>query len=162
MKKYLRIFMLLFFISFGFSSYAAQGDANSLKTAPAFQLADLNDKIVSLSDYKGKKAVILFFWTTWCPYCRAELKTLNAKSADLAKASVVLLAVNVGETKDKAANFVKSRNLSFEILLDKDSQVTELYDLLGVPTYFVINKSGEVVSTENHFPENFIKELSSK
>ena len=104
----------------------------------------------------------MFFWTTWCPYCRAELKTLNAKSADLAKASVVLLAVNVGESKDKVANFVKSRNLSFEILLDKDSQVTELYDLLGVPTYFVINKSGEVVSTENHFPGDVVKELTSK
>jgi len=154
--------MLLFFISFGFSSYAAQDNLSSLKAAPAFQLNDLNDKIVSLSDYKGEKAVILFFWTTWCPYCREELKVLNQEYSGLTKDSIEVLTIDVGEPKYKVDNYAKSYNLSFEVLLDLDSLVAREYDLMGVPTYFVINKSGEVVSAGNHFPKNAVKKLTDK
>jgi peroxiredoxin len=73
-----------------------------------------------------------------------------------------LLAVNVGEQKSKVVNFIKSKNLSFRVLLDTESQVADEYDLLGVPTYFVINKSGQVVFSGNHFPEGKIKDLISK
>jgi len=154
--------MLLFFVSCGIVSYAAQGNSSSLKVAPAFQLTDLNYKTVSLSDYKGKKAVMLFFWTTWCPYCREELRTLNQEYPGLAKDSIELLTINVGEPRYKAENYAQSHNLIFEVLLDLDSLVAQDYNLMGVPTYFVINKSGEVVLTGNHFPKNAIKELREK
>ncbi len=162
MRNYLRLFILLFFIGFSLNCYAAQAGASSFKSAPAFQLADLNDQAVFLSGYKGKKTVILLFWTTWCPYCREELKTLNQEYAGLAKDSLELLAINVGEPKYKVENFAKSRNLTFTVLLDKDSTVADAYELMGVPTYFVINKAGQIVSTSNHFPKGALKELTGK
>ena len=162
MRNYLRLFILLLFVGFTFNCYAAQESAGSFKAAPVFQLTDLNDKAVSLSDYKGKKAVMLLFWTTWCPYCREELKTLNQEYAGLSKNSIELLAINVGEPQYKVDNFAKSRNLTFEVLLDKDTTVADAYELMGVPTYFVINKAGQIVSTGNHFPKEALKELAGK
>ena len=162
MKNYLRLFILLFFVGFTFNCYAAQASASSFKSAPAFQLTDLNDKAIFLSEYKGKKAVVLLFWTTWCPYCREELKTLNQEYAGLAKNSIELLAINVGEPKSKVENFVKNRNFTFEVLLDKDSTVADAYELMGVPSYFVINKAGQIVSTGNHFPKDALKELAGQ
>ncbi len=155
MKKYLRLISaLVLFISLAFSCYAADN-----KSAPDFQLTDLGDKTVSLSDYKDKQAVILFFWTTWCPYCREELKRLNQEYARLAKDSIKVLSINVGEPKYKVETFALSHNLNFEVLLDKESLVADAYALMGVPTYIVINKSGQISSTGNHYPEDVLKEL---
>ncbi|MFA5062898.1 MAG: TlpA disulfide reductase family protein [Candidatus Omnitrophota bacterium] len=163
MKKYkIIIILLLFFVSFASLNYAAQDSLNSFGVAPAFQLRDLNDRVVSLSDYKGKKAVMLFFWTTWCPYCREELNVLNQEYASLAKDSIELLAINVEEPKYKVEKYIRHYNLGLEVLLDSDSLVTRDYGLMGVPAYFVINKSGEIVSAGNHFPKNAIKELAGK
>jgi len=163
MKKYkIIIILLLFFVSLASLNYAAQDSLNSFGMAPAFQLRDLNDRVVSLSDYKGKKAVMLFFWTTWCPYCREELNVLNQEYASLAKESIELLTINVEEPKYKVEKYVRRYNLGLEVLLDSDSLVTRDYGLMGVPAYFVINKSGEIVSAGNHFPKNAIKELAGK
>jgi len=154
---------LLVFISLTVGSYANENNsAGSLRSAPDFQLTDLNDQPVFLSDYKDKQAVILFFWTTWCPYCRDELKTLNQQYVELAKDAVKVLAINVGESKYKVDNFVQSRNLAFTVLLDKDSTVASAYDLLGFPSYFVINKAGQIIATGNNFPKDALKELAGK
>ncbi|MFA4989749.1 MAG: peroxiredoxin family protein [Candidatus Omnitrophota bacterium] len=165
MKKYSGFLVaLIAFFCFTCGTYAAQGyTAADLKKAPDFQLFDLKAKEVSLSDYKDKQAVVLFFWTTWCPYCRAELKRLNAECAGLAKASVAVLAINVGEPKYKVESFVQSHNLlGFTVLLDRDSLAAETYDLLGVPAYFVIDSSGRIVSMGNRFPGDILKELAGK
>lgn len=158
MKKY-RKFIMIFLL---FSAFISFGYAAENKSAPAFQLMDLNDKLVSLNDYKDKQAVILFFWTTWCPYCREELKQLNQEYAGFARDSIELLAINVGEPKYKVEPFVLSHKLNFEVLLDKDSLVADAYELMGVPTYVVVNKSGQIVSAGNHFPKEALKEVSGK
>lgn len=148
--------MFLIFVAFTSLSYAVEN-----KQAPAFQLNDLNDQAVFLSDYKDKQAVVLFFWTTWCPYCREELKRLNQEYAGLTKNSIKVLTINVGEPKYKVDNFVKSRNLTLSVLLDKESTVAEAYELMGVPTYFVIDKAGQIVLAGNYFPKDELKRLTN-
>lgn len=163
MKKRLRsIFTLIFFISFVLSCFAAQDYENNPAPAPLFQLTNLNDQPVSLNNYLGRKTVLLVFWTTWCPYCRDQLQKLNARYPELAKGSIEVLAINVGEPKDKVANFMKKYSLNLEVLLDRDSYVAEAYELMGVPTYFVINISGKIVSSGNQFPEELINKISAK
>ncbi|MDD2680145.1 MAG: TlpA disulfide reductase family protein [Candidatus Omnitrophica bacterium] len=156
MRKYLSLAGIFFLALFYFLTTAYAGEA------PDFQLLDLNDQKVSLSDYKHKQAVVLFFWTTWCPYCREELRILNAEQQDLAKDAITLLAINVGESKHKVENFVKGRNLRFRVLLDETGRVTEIYDLLGVPSYIVVNSSGQIVFRGSHFPKEMLKELKGK
>jgi len=127
--------------------------------APNFQLKDLAGNSVTISEYKGKQDVLLFFWTTWCPYCRKGLKVLNEKHAQLSKDGVEILAINVNEPADKVDNFVKIHPLTFKTLLDVDSDVAMTYKLLGFPTYIIVDKEGYIRFTGFSFPEKEYKDL---
>ena len=127
--------------------------------APNFQLKDLAGNTVTLSQYKGKQDVLLFFWTTWCPYCRKGLKVLNEKHAQLSKEGVEILAINVNEPADKVNRFVRNSPLTFKTLLDSDADVAMAYKLLGFPTYIIVDKEGYIRSTGYSFPEEEYKDL---
>jgi len=127
--------------------------------APNFQLKDLAGNTITLSEYKGKQDVLLFFWTTWCPYCRRGLKVLNEKHAQLSKDGVEILAINVNEPADKVASFVRNYALTFKTLLDLDADVAMAYKLLGFPTYIIVDKKGYMRSTGYSFPEEEYKDL---
>ena len=128
---------------------------------PDFELPDTNNDMVKLGDYKGRQPVLLFFWTTWCPFCRKELNMLNTKYASLAKDNVVVLAVNIGESPAALNAFLKSYQLVFRMLLDKDSVAATNFNLVGVPTYILVNKEGAIVFQDNFFPSAY-KNLVSK
>jgi peroxiredoxin len=128
--------------------------------APEFTLEDIYQDEHSLKSYRDKQQpVLLFFWTTWCPYCQQELKVLNNMSAVLAQDKVVILAINVGENPLTVENFVKSYYLSYKILLDKDTYVSRSFDIVGVPTYVLIDKGGHIVYKNNYFPLREYKDL---
>ena len=117
-------------------------------------LNDLNGQAVQLSGYKGKP-VIMLFWTTWCPYCRQEIKNLNEQHAQLEKDGIVALGVNVNEPDYKVKKFFKDYQLNFKILLDKSGLLADEYNLLGVPTYIFLDKTGEVILQANKFPDDY-------
>ncbi len=142
--------------------FAAQPLRNKTpEPATNFTLLDLENKEFSLSDFKGKP-VILFFWTTWCPYCRKELKQLNTMHAGLLKDGVELAAINVEEPPDKVQRFIGSYPFSYRVLLDIDAKVAGAYDILGVPTYILINKEGRIVFNNHYFPQKEYKDLILK
>ena len=117
-------------------------------------LNDLESKPVNLSTLSGKPAILLF-WTTWCPYCRVELKSLNKMYPQMEKEGLVVFAVNVGEAGYKVERFLKENPLSIKILLDKDAKAAENYEINGVPTYIFLNKDGKVVSLEHSLPADY-------
>ena len=51
------------------------------KPAPDFTLDTLSAKQVNMTSYRSGKKAIIFFWATWCPHCRVQLKELNARRA---------------------------------------------------------------------------------
>jgi len=118
-------------------------------------LNDLKSNPVNLSALTGKPA-ILFFWTTWCPYCRAELKVLNKMYPQMEKEGLAVFAVDVGEAGYKVERFLKDNPLlNIKILLDQEGKAAENYELNGVPTYIFINKEGKVVSVEHSLPADY-------
>ncbi len=129
--------------------------------ATNFTLLDLENKEFSLSDFKGKP-VILFFWTTWCPYCRGELKQLNTMHAQFLQNGVELVAINVEEPADKIQRFTGSYPFSYRVLLDTDAEVAGAFGILGVPTYILINKEGHIVFNNHYFPQKEYKDLILK
>ena len=131
----------------------------STKLAPDFTLYDIYQDAYTISNYRDKQAVLLLFWTTWCPFCRKELKVLNGMYSGLAADGVEVLSVNVGETPSTVQNFVQDYNLVYRVLLDRDNRVAGLYGLIGVPTYILINKQGEVVFKDNYLPAAEYKDL---
>lgn len=106
-----------------------------------FTLPDLKEKEVSLSDYKGKK-VFLNFWATWCPPCRGEMPDMNKLHAELEDSEVVILAVNIGEEKDKAEKFINNNKFNFKVLLDTKTEIGAQYGVSGIPTSILIDENG--------------------
>ena len=135
------------------------GMADAAKLAPDFTLYDIYQDAYTLSGYRDKQPVLLLFWTTWCPFCRKELTVLNGMYSSLAADGIEVLSVNVGELSSTVENFVQNYRLAYRILLDRDSRVATLYGLIGVPTYILINKSGEVVFKDNYFPASEYKDF---
>ncbi|MBI4708020.1 MAG: TlpA family protein disulfide reductase [Candidatus Omnitrophica bacterium] len=125
-----------------------------------FTLQNLNGESFTLSNYRNKNPVILFFWTTTCPFCRPELKNLNDLLPSLKKRGWEVFAIAVGEPQYRVHNFMQRNAYLLTILLDEDASVADGYRLLGVPTFVVINKEGRVVFKDNVLPLEKIEELS--
>lgn len=153
------IFMMSVLLLSGVSSAQQAGKSTCLDPAPDFQLKDLSGGNVVLSDYKDNKAVILFFWTTSCPYCLKELKVLNAKYEGLSKEGVEVLTIDIGESPQRVEAFMKKNGIVHRMFLDRQADVAYQYGLMGVPTYIGINRSGNVCFTQHVFPESNYRSL---
>ncbi|MEC1180777.1 redoxin domain-containing protein [Metasolibacillus meyeri] len=114
--------------------------------AADFTLETLDGTKVSLSDYKGKK-VILNFWTTWCPPCKAEMPHMQNFHEKHEDSDVALLAVNL-TTSDSirdVENFIDGYGLTFPVLLDVDGEVGELYEIIPIPTTYFLDEEGNIM-----------------
>ncbi|MGM0897773.1 MAG: peroxiredoxin family protein [Bacillota bacterium] len=115
--------------------------------APDFELTTLKGEEMRLSDYRGK-AVILNFWATWCPPCRAEMPHMQTFYEKQQGNDVEVVAVNL-TTEDRGMaeieNFVEEFGLSFPIPMDIDGEVGSLYQAFSIPTSYVIDREGRVL-----------------
>nr|WP_263326689.1 redoxin domain-containing protein [Neobacillus sp. Marseille-Q6967] len=109
--------------------------------APDFELKTLAGDTVKLSDLKGKK-VMLNFWATWCPPCKAEMPAMEQLHKELGD-EVVILAVNIDPHLDVKA-FVDENGITFPIPLDEKDEVNELYQILSIPTTYFIDSNGNI------------------
>ncbi|MDD4980735.1 MAG: TlpA disulfide reductase family protein [Candidatus Omnitrophica bacterium] len=161
-KPLLFIFCLILMQNF---SYAAavppKPKTSELAPAPDFMLLDLEGKEISLAALKGKP-IILFFWTTWCPYCRGELKELNDKQAEISRNDTQVLAINIEEPAEKVGRFMNNRLVFYKVLLDKEASVANSYSVIGVPTYVYINKAGYIASSSNYFSHSKYEDIALK
>ncbi|HLU23518.1 MAG TPA: TlpA disulfide reductase family protein [Bacillaceae bacterium] len=111
--------------------------------APDFELTTIDGEKVRLSDYRGTR-VMLNFWATWCPPCRAEMPDMQ-KFQD--NKDVQVLAVNLSQTESSpknVPNFVDELNLSLTIPLDEESAVSREYQVLAYPTTYMIDSEGRI------------------
>lgn len=109
--------------------------------APDFDLETLEGGDVSLSDYRGER-VLLNFWATWCPPCRAEMPDLEKFNQNN---DVTILAVNLTQTEDDLEtieDFIDEYDATFPILLDEDVEVAGLYGIQPIPTSYMIDSDG--------------------
>ncbi|MFA5373335.1 MAG: TlpA disulfide reductase family protein [Candidatus Omnitrophota bacterium] len=127
-----------------------------------FTLNDLDSKAVSIAAYRGKKPVLLIFWTSWCPYCLIGLRDLNQKYPGLQRSGFDVLAINAGESRDKAARVAKDYELKFKVLLDIDQETVGYFRVVGIPLYVLLNKQGEVVFRDNRYPADEIAKRSAR
>jgi len=112
--------------------------------APDFALKNLDGEIQRLSDFKGK-VVIVNFWATWCPPCRAEMPSMQRAWNEIQDKGVVMLAVHVGGNEDKIWSFVGDYDLDFPVLIDPKSKVADAWPMKGLPSTFVIDPEGRIV-----------------
>ena len=114
--------------------------------APNFGLKTLDGQKVKLSDMVGKK-VILNFWATWCPPCKAEMPHMQDFYEEQKNNQVTILAVNLTtseKSSDNIGSFVKDYGLTFPIVLDSDGQVGQTYQAVTIPTSYIIDTKGVI------------------
>ncbi|TYS15217.1 TlpA family protein disulfide reductase [Rossellomorea vietnamensis] len=113
--------------------------------APDFTLTTLDGREVSLSDFEGQK-VILNFWATWCPPCKAEMPHMQEYYGQYhEKANVEMLAVNlttIDNGKEAIEKFAGEYGLTFPIPLDEDGVQGTVYQAQTIPTSYMIDTDG--------------------
>ena len=109
---------------------------------PDFTLNSLDGKSITLSALKGK-VVLLNFWATWCPPCRAEMPSMERLYRELKNRAFTILAVDILENPETVKNFAPKYDLSFPILLDTTGDVSAKYVANMIPTTYIIDKDGK-------------------
>ena len=118
------------------------------KFPPDFELTTFSDKVIKLSDFKGKK-VMLNFWASWCGPCKAEMPHMEAyykkyKESD----NVEIIAVNMMAQERNGVkgvqDFIDDYGLTFPIPIDEDGEVMKAYKVLTIPTTYLIGTDGKV------------------
>ena len=116
--------------------------------APDFTLNDLKGNPVSFSSFKGKK-VVLVFWASWCPDCRAEVPGLKALYNKADKEEVAFVSVSFDRSLEALKAFDKENDLPGIQLFDpagkKESTVAAAYGVLWIPSLYLIDSQGNVV-----------------
>jgi thiol-disulfide isomerase/thioredoxin len=115
---------------------AAEGIVN-------FKLVSVDGKEYSLSDFRGKKVVLNFF-ATWCPPCRAEIPDFERFYRE--NKDVVLIGINIQEDKTTVEEFLSSMGVTYPVLLDRDGKISAQFGIEGIPTTFLIDEKGKVIA----------------
>ena len=113
--------------------------------APPFQLPELGSSSVEhgLLQYRGK-VVYLDFWAAWCGPCRISIPEMAELHSALGSENFVVLAINLDIDPNEANQFLARFPVNYTVLSDPEGRVAELYQLRGMPTSFLIDKSGRV------------------
>lgn len=114
--------------------------------APDFELTDMEGNPVKLSDFRGK-AVLLNFWASWCPPCRAEMPHMEKLYNKYKDENFDILAVNLTNTEKNsgdAEKFVKELGLTFTIPMDVKGEAGSDYNIMAYPTSYFIDSDGVI------------------
>jgi cytochrome c biogenesis protein CcmG/thiol:disulfide interchange protein DsbE len=111
--------------------------------APEIILLDTKGQVVKLSSFKGKP-VLINFWATWCPPCRAEMPDLERVWQRYKGEGLVVLGIDVGEDPVMVEKYVKEGGYTWLFLMDSGEVFRDLYRGTAFPSSFFIDKDGIV------------------
>ncbi len=94
------------------------------------------------------RVVLVEFWATWCPYCRNDAGPLDELAKEFEKDGLVVLAVNVGESKRKVKAFLEQSPRQAKVVLMEDTNLAAVFVAKSFPQYVLINRAGRVVGEQ--------------
>lgn len=127
-----------------YTAFSVPGETRTVapeigKLAPPFESVTLTGDPLNLWDLRGE-TIILNFWATWCVPCRVEMPDLQQIHGD----NVRVIAVNLGESPAQIQTWVDDLSLTFDIVLDANSQIAERYWFRAPPSTYVIDPDGVI------------------
>jgi peroxiredoxin len=118
--------------------------------APAFTLQSTDGQSVSLAQFKGD-VVMINFWASWCGPCRQEMPLLDSIYKQYKDMGFMLLGVNVEPHASNANAWLKKTPVSYPILYDPNSRVSQLYQVQAMPTTVIVDRKGIVRFVHNGY-----------
>ena len=112
-------------------------------SAPSLQGNLLSGEMVNLQSLRGQ-AVMVHFWANWCKVCKLEQNSIDAISKDH---TVITVAMNSG-AEAEVKKYLVENALSFPVIVDADSSISNRFGVKGVPTSFVIDADGNIAFTD--------------
>jgi thiol-disulfide isomerase/thioredoxin len=100
------------------------------------------DYLGKTPDIKGKP-VVVEFWATWCPPCRASIPHLNEVNKEFKDKGLVIIGIS-DEDKAKVEDFRKGVPMDYNVALDKQGKLAEKFGITGIPHAFVVGKDGKI------------------
>ncbi len=139
-KRFFAVSALIMAILFACTNRNGQSGGTS---ASDFTLQDLNGKNIKLSDYKGK-VVLLDFWATWCPPCRASIPSIEKIYKTYKDKGLVVLAVSLDEGGwDSVKSFIAEYGITYTVLKGTED-VAVNYQVRTIPMLLVLDKEGRI------------------
>ncbi len=166
------VFMTFGVVAPGFDSAGAAGrnegiqlaglfGSSSRTPAPDFELQDLTGSMVKLSRYRGDRAVMLYFWATWCPACISSKPQLVKVRERVPEKELEILGINVGEgdSLERVKRYQQGHPVPWPTLYDNGSKVARIYGVQGIPMFVLVDKEGMIVYRGNDLPMDPLKFL---
>jgi len=132
------------FILFKWIDRIHRGPEVVYRPAPDFTLLDINGNDIKLSDFKGQ-VIILDFWATWCPPCKAEIPHFIELYDEYNSEGLEIIGVSLDWNAQRLLGpFVEENNINYRLLIG-DEEVTNLYGgIMSIPTTFIIDRDGGI------------------
>jgi thiol-disulfide isomerase/thioredoxin len=110
---------------------------------PPLVLRDIHGKTIDIKQLT-QPVVVVNFWASWCPSCVSELRDMHHTATSLAKKDVVVVAVNVGDNVNMIKHYFEEYEPAYQILLDEQSKTTADWQIMGLPTTYVIGPDRKI------------------
>lgn len=115
--------------------------------APHFSATTTNGEKFTNESIKGKVA-LFEFWTTWCGFCADEAAFVDKIGKELAPKGLILLAIDVGESKKTVKKYLEQHPRSCRIVLTEDTNLAAMYQANSYPIYVVIDRNGNIAGEQ--------------
>ena len=155
----LRKYLLFSTILFVFSVYCSLASAE-VSPAPNFTL-EHEQLPASLAELKGQ-VVYLDFWASWCKPCRKSFPWMNKMQGKYAKQGLQIIAINLDTEPALAKAFLDKIPATIPIIYDPEGNIARSYELVGMPSSYLIDKNGHIRSTHKGFFNNKVNQYEQE
>ena len=136
--------MIVFVVLTTMAAFAGSDDG---APAPRFHAKTTSGESYTNESIKGK-VVLLEFWTTWCPYCKNEEALVDGIDREFAEKGLVVLAIDVAESKKKVRQYLQQNPRTCRIVLTEDTNLAAMYQANSYPIYVVIDRDGNIAGEQ--------------
>jgi len=156
-KTLLKVIVVFVVLMSVMRSCGPMGGAHPLtgQPSPDFHLSDLEGQRMDMQPLRAGQPAILFFWATWCPHCRTQLRELSMQAENIESKGIRIILVNVGEGPTEVTAYLQNNDIDLPVLLDTDDEVSKRYKIVGLPTFFLIGRDGLIISVVHGLPGNY-------
>jgi len=137
---------------------------------PSFTLKTLDGEIFNIVDHVGEKVIIINFWATWCPPCRAEIPGFVKLFEKYRDKGLLIVGISLDRGSNAESivrNFIKEYKVNYPAMMGNEEVVKKFGGITAIPTTFILDKKGEIVRKiigyrDEIYFENIIKELLTR